>query len=118
AFLKSSALTELRANGIEVQAALPSGLLAMPFVRPDLRLHRKIVVIDRQIGYTGSLNMADPTTFKQDAGVGRWIDAMARVQGAGVHALAATFLAAWSVESKVDAPTFEWDADAVRPNPV
>lgn len=109
-FLKSREAAELRRQGIQVQAALPSSLLSMPFVRPDLRLHRKIVVIDRKVGYTGSLNMADPRTFKQDAGVGQWVDAFARLEGAGVHALAASFLAAWSIETAEDHAT-EWKQD-------
>jgi len=109
-FLKSREASELRNQGVFVQAALPSSLLSMPFVRPDLRLHRKIVVIDRKFGYTGSLNMADPRTFKQDAGVGQWVDAFARLEGAGVHALAASFLAAWSIETGED-NVAEWRQD-------
>jgi cardiolipin synthase len=51
-------------------------------VRPDLRLHRKIVVIDDAVGYTGSFNLVDPRFFKQDAGVGEWVDAMVRLKAA------------------------------------
>ena len=36
----------------------------MLFVRFDLRLHRKIVVIDDEIAYTGSFNLVDPTLFQ------------------------------------------------------
>ena len=42
-----------------VQAALPGGLLRAPFVRFDLRLHRKIVVIDGHTGFIGGINVAD-----------------------------------------------------------
>ncbi len=48
------------------------------FRRADLRLHRKIAVIDGQVAYTGSLNLVDPHYFKQNAGVGQWVDAMVR----------------------------------------
>ncbi len=44
----------------------------------DLRQHRKMIMIDNYIAYTGSMNMVDPRYFKQDAGVGQWIDLMAR----------------------------------------
>ncbi len=44
-------------------------------------MHRKLVVIDDRVGYTGSMNMVDPRFFKQDAGVGQWVDIMIRVQG-------------------------------------
>lgn len=99
-FLRSDAVDVLRSNGVAVTAALPSNLLRMFFVRFDLRLHRKIVVIDGEIGYTGSLNLVDPRFFKQDAGVGQWIDAMVRVHGPAVEALAITFLEDWELETE------------------
>jgi cardiolipin synthase len=72
----------------------------MLFVRFDLRMHRKIVVIDGSIAYTGSLNLVDPRYFKQDAGVGQWVDAMVRVRGPAVEGLAITFLEDWELESE------------------
>jgi cardiolipin synthase len=108
AFLKSDSARRLREAGVLLQDALPGGLLRLPFVRFDLRLHRKIVVIDGRIGYTGSLNLVDPRHFKQDAGVGQWIDAMVRVEGPAVEALAITFLADWYVET--DTPLAELQA--------
>ncbi|KJG21129.1 hypothetical protein UA70_17350, partial [Raoultella planticola] len=38
-------------------------------------------MIDNYIAYTGSMNMVDPRFFKQDSGVGQWIDLMARMEG-------------------------------------
>jgi len=111
-FLRRGAADDLRRSGVAVQAALSSGLLSLLFVRPDLRLHRKIVVIDHQVGFTGSLNMADPLTFKKDAGVGEWVDAMVRVEGPAVLAMAASFLSFWSVESGQEASRAEWLEDA------
>jgi cardiolipin synthase A/B len=99
-FLKSRAADELRRAGVQVQVALPGGLWRMLFVRFDLRLHRKIVLIDDQIGWTGSLNLVDPRYFKQEAGVGQWVDAMVRVEGPAVEALAITFQADWYVETE------------------
>jgi cardiolipin synthase len=99
AFLKSARAADLRHAGVRVEEALPSGLLHLLFRRPDLRLHRKIVVIDGRVGYTGSLNLADPVLFKRDAGVGQWVDAFARVTGPVVGALAATFREDWAVET-------------------
>ncbi len=71
-------------------------------MRPDLRLHRKIVVIDDAVGYTGSFNLVDPRFFKQDAGVGEWVDAMVRLEGPGVLALNALFRWDWEVETGRD----------------
>lgn len=99
AFLRSAQAERLRQGGVAVQAALPVSLVRMLFVRFDLRLHRKIVVIDGQVAYTGSLNMADPRYFKQSAGVGEWVDAMVRIEGPAVEGLVATFLEDWELET-------------------
>ena len=99
AFLRSPLAQQLREAGVELRSALPSSLVRMWFVRLDLRLHRKIVVIDGEIAYTGSLNMVDPRYFKQDSGVGQWVDAMARVEGPAVEALAITFISDWELET-------------------
>ncbi|MBX3420246.1 MAG: cardiolipin synthase [Pirellulaceae bacterium] len=98
-FLHSQEVKRLRAAGAQVLEALPSRLWRLPFVRYDLRMHRKIVLIDDRLAWTGSLNMVDPRYFKREAGVGQWIDAMARVQGPAVEALAVTFQTDWQIES-------------------
>jgi phosphatidylserine/phosphatidylglycerophosphate/cardiolipin synthase-like enzyme len=67
-----------------------------------LRLHRKIVVIDDEIAYTGSFNLVDPRFFKQEAGVGQWVDAMARIEGPAVLSLNAVFMWDWEVETGRD----------------
>ncbi|MEO0514357.1 MAG: cardiolipin synthase [Planctomycetota bacterium] len=99
---RSPKLKALRAAGVEVVASLPAGLFRALFRRLDLRNHRKLVVIDGRVGYTGSLNMIDPQVFKQHAGVGKWIDAMVRVEGPAVEALGVTFLEDWRLETEQD----------------
>ena len=89
----------LRAAGVQVHPALPVGLLQVLFGRNDLRLHRKIVIIDGQVAWTGSMNLVDPRFFKQDAHVGQWVDAMVRVEGAAVVPLAMTMIGDWMVET-------------------
>jgi cardiolipin synthase len=115
-FLKSETAYRLVDAGVFVQAAMPGGLLRLPFVRFDLRLHRKIVVIDGRLAYTGSLNLVDPRYFKRDAGVGQWIDAMVRIEGPAVEALAITFLADWYVETDTPLLELQETGDA-RPQP-
>jgi len=115
-FLKSDVAERLRSAGVLVHAALPGGLFRLPFVRFDLRLHRKIVVIDGEIAYTGSLNLVDPRFFKRDAGVGQWIDAMVRIEGPAVEALAITFLADWYVETDDSLSELQATGDA-HPQP-
>ena len=67
--------------------------------RLDLRQHRKIIVIDDKIGYTGSMNLVDPAFFKQESGVGQWIDMMVRVTGPTVNVLSAIHCWDWEVET-------------------
>ena len=116
AFLKSANAQRLRDAGVMLHDALPGGLLRLPFVRFDLRLHRKIVVVDGRTAYTGSLNLVDPRHFKQGAGVGQWIDAMVRIEGPAVEALAITFLADWYVETETPLAELQATGDA-HPQP-
>jgi cardiolipin synthase A/B len=79
----------MRAGGIEVTAVLAVGLFRRNAARFDLRNHRKIGVIDGQIGYTGSQNITD----------GRFVagfpneEMVVRVTGPLVWQLQAVFLA-------------------------
>ena len=100
-FLKSNMARHLREKGIQLAEALPLGPLRALTARMDLRLHRKIVVIDNETAYTGSLNLVDPRFFKQEAGVGEWVDAMVKLKGPAVYLLSALF--AWDWELETDA---------------
>ncbi len=115
-FLGSALAEKLRTAGVELQAAMTGGLLRLPFVRFDIRMHRKIVVIDGRVAYTGSLNLVDPRHFKKDAGVGQWVDAMVRIEGPAVEPLAITFLADWYVETSAELTELRQSGDA-RPQP-
>jgi cardiolipin synthase len=84
---------------IEVTEALPIQFGRFQFRRADLRLHRKIFIIDGEIAWTGSMNLVDPRTFKQDSGVGEWVDAMVRIQGPVVSQFELTFSYDWSVDN-------------------
>lgn len=99
AFFNSDWPQRLRAAGVDVECALPVGLLRTLFTRTDLRNHRKIMVIDSKIGYTGSFNLVDPRYFKQDSGVGEWVDVMMRCTGPMVLEMAAVFFADLAVET-------------------
>jgi cardiolipin synthase len=98
-WFKSSWPARFRAAGIEVTEALPIQLGRFQFRRADLRLHRKIFVIDGSIVWTGSMNMVDPRTFKQDSGVGEWVDAMVRIEGPVASQFELTFEFDWSVDN-------------------
>lgn len=99
AFVRGPGLRALRGSGIDVVVALPSGIWRSFFARPDLRIHRKIVVVDSLTAYTGSMNLADPLHFKSDSDVSPWVDAMARIQGPMARALSAIFVSDWCAET-------------------
>lgn len=98
-FFKSSWYKMMRAAGVDVIAALQVNPWRMFLRRLDLRQHRKIIVIDDEIAYTGSMNLVDPEFFKQDSGVGQWVDVMVRVTGPTVNVLSAIHCWDWEVET-------------------
>ena len=99
---RSGEPAQLRNAGVKLREALPVGLLRGLAGRTDLRLHRKIVVIDGAIAWTGSMNMVDPRYFKQDAGVGEWVDAMTRIEGPVAGLLASVMIGDWIAETGDD----------------
>lgn len=94
AFLRSPNCTTIVQAGARVVAALPSSWRR----RADIRYHRKNVVIDDRIAFTGSQNLVDPRYFKRSAGVGRWVDAMVRIEGPAVSMLARQFEIDWATD--------------------
>lgn len=59
------------------------------------RDHRKILVVDGQIGFTGGINIADQWQPEDQDGHG-WRDDMARVEGPAVAGLSELFLRNWN----------------------
>jgi cardiolipin synthase len=98
-WFKSQWPARFRNAGIQVTEALPIQFGRFQFRRADLRLHRKIFVVDAAIVWTGSMNMVDPRTFKQDSGVGEWVDAMVRIEGPVASQFELTFAFDWSVDN-------------------
>ena len=98
-FFKGPWPERLQAAGVKLVEVLPAGAWRMPLQRQDLRMHRKLVVIDDRVGYTGSMNMVDPRFFKQNAGVGQWVDIMIRVQGPVVPLMWSIFVWDWEMET-------------------
>ncbi|MBU3624849.1 cardiolipin synthase [Polynucleobacter sp. JS-Safj-400b-B2] len=98
-WFKSSWPARFRSAGIEVTEALPIQIGRFQFRRADLRLHRKIFIVDGSVVWTGSMNLVDPRTFKQDSGVGEWVDAMVRVEGPVAAQFELTFSFDWSVDN-------------------
>ncbi len=90
--LKKQHIKDIRARGIEIYEFDP---LRFPWVNHVFaRDHRKIVVIDGKIAYTGGMNVAD-YYIKGTEQVGSWHDMHCRVQGTEVNTLQKIFLRAW-----------------------
>ncbi|MBA2412376.1 MAG: cardiolipin synthase [Burkholderiaceae bacterium] len=87
-------LPKLRALGIAVLVALPVRV-ARKTARFDLRNHRKIVVVDGRIGYTGSQNLVS-ADFKPGL---TYSELMVRIEGPSALQLQAVFGSDWFVES-------------------
>jgi len=97
--LSSPLIAELRRSGVSVVAALPASLLRAALSRLDLRNHRKLAVIDGQIAYTGSQNIAD-AAFAPKPRFAPWVDAMLRIRGPAVLDLQELFIEDWFLDSK------------------
>jgi cardiolipin synthase len=59
------------------------------------RDHRKLLVCDGRVAFTGGLNIADEWLARADGG-GDWHDAVIEVEGPAVASLEATFLSTWN----------------------
>lgn len=84
----------LKAAGGEVAFFFP---LFVPYINPRInyRNHRKIVVIDGNIGYTGGFNVGNEY-LGQVQKFGYWRDNHLRIHGEAVYALQNRFLMDWN----------------------
>ena len=83
----------IRKRGIEIYEFDP---IRFPWINHVLhRDHRKIVVIDGQIAYTGGMNVAD-YYINGTPQVGEWRDMHCRIDGDEVTTLQAIFLRIWN----------------------
>ncbi len=90
-------IARMRRAGIEAHAMLPLRLPGKNYTRPDLRNHRKIVVIDGVVGYTGSLNMVQRDYHRKDDIV--YDELVVRVEGPIAAQLEVVFLNDWLAET-------------------
>ncbi|EAR07413.1 cardiolipin synthase [Reinekea blandensis] len=100
-FLRSKRSRQLTEAGVKVVDALHANLLRMTLRRQDLRQHRKLIAIDNQIAYTGSMNLADPAHFKTSSGVGPWVDIMVRLEGDIAKVIQGTLIFDWEMETGI-----------------
>ena len=91
--LKRHHVEALRRDGIEIYEFDP---VRFPWVNHVFtRDHRKIVVIDGNVAYTGGMNVAD-YYIKGTEQVGEWRDMHCRIEGGAVSQLQMIFLRIWN----------------------
>ena len=85
-----------------------------PFVSThyNYRDHRKILVIDGRVGFTGGVNLADEY-INHIQKHGRWKDAAVMLEGEAVRSLTAQFLQMWGILKEP-----EYEQFLTRPIPV
>lgn len=102
--LEREALEPLERAGGDVVSFNPLGLL-YPRFAPRRRDHRKILVVDDRVAFTGGMNIGDEYGCGPGDGEPAWRDAHVRVEGPAVRDLAAVFLESWF---RADGPDVAW----------
>jgi cardiolipin synthase len=89
---------ELEAAGVHVLEYNPVApwrrRFRLSFTRLSRRDHRKILVVDGNVGFTGGINLALQWAPREEGGEG-WRDDMMRIEGPAVNALSHCFHRVW-----------------------
>ncbi|MWU05819.1 phospholipase D-like domain-containing protein, partial [Escherichia coli] len=102
--VKMANFDHFKSLGGEVEAFFASKLPLLNF-RMNNKNHRKIIVIDGQLGYVGGFNIGDE--YLGLGKLGYWRDTHLRIQGDAVDALQLRFILDWN--SQAHRPQFEYD---------
>jgi cardiolipin synthase len=90
--LEDALVQEMKAAGVEVRFYHP--LRWYNLARMNNRTHRKLLVVDGRIGFTGGVGIADP--WDGDAGdAEHWRDSHYRLEGPAVAQMQAAFMDNW-----------------------
>ncbi|GAA4381603.1 cardiolipin synthase [Agromyces bauzanensis] len=87
--------------GVRWQLMLPVQPWLGRYQRPDLRNHRKLLVVDGEVGFMGSQNIID-RSYNKPGNIRRglkWKELVARVEGPIVSGLEAIFATDWYLET-------------------
>ncbi|HWL59565.1 MAG TPA: cardiolipin synthase [Microbacteriaceae bacterium] len=91
----------LKEHGITWRRMLPLSLWPWRWLRPDLRNHRKLLVVDGEIAYTGSQNMI-ASSYNKKGNIKRglhWKDLMVRFEGPIAQSIDVLFITDWYSET-------------------
>lgn len=98
---REETIDALREMGAQWHPMLPLRPFHGQWQRPDMRNHRKILVVDGRVGFTGSQNMIDSTYLKKGnlARGLHWHELVVRLEGPAVRELDAVFVTDWWSET-------------------
>jgi cardiolipin synthase len=128
--IPGESLEALRTAGGKTESFLPLNPLRKRW-SAHLRNHRKLLVVDERIGFTGGMNVGDEyaggSRIATGSGRGRrnrpWHDAHLRIEGPAVFDLATVFAEDWTfasgdrlVPSSIPLPTTDGSVVAVLPS--
>lgn len=102
--VRMSKFHHFQSLGGEVEAFFASKFPLINF-RMNNRNHRKIIIIDGQVGYIGGFNIGDD--YLGLGKLGYWRDTHIRVEGNAIDALQIRFILDWN--SQAHRPQFEYD---------
>ena len=94
-------IRRLKSMGVQWQLMLPFQPLKWKFQRLDLRNHRKLLVVDGRVAFTGSQNIID-SSYNKRSNLRRglhWKDLMVRFEGPIVAGINALFVTDWYSET-------------------
>ena len=95
--LKKKHLKAIRETGVQIEKFDP---FRFPYINHAYhRDHRKIVIIDGKVGYTGGMNIAD-YYIEGLPEIGEWRDMHVRIEGDAVNYLQDIFLDMWNKTAK------------------
>lgn len=111
--LSPAAFDELCAAGGDVVAFNPLRRF-YPRWMPRRRDHRKILIVDGRVAFTGGLNIGDEYNVGRGGAGEPWRDTHAQVEGPAVQDLEAVFLESWF---RADGPNLPWSDILGAPPP-
>lgn len=118
---------ELRAGGVELCEFNPVSPLRRltGFLQLNHRDHRKVLVVDERVAFTGGINISSVYSSGSFAGSRRhrreraadehWRDTHVRIEGPAVRAFVDSFSATWARQRCAGEPEFELASAAVEP---
>jgi cardiolipin synthase A/B len=92
------------------------GRLRAALARLKRRNHRKTIVVDGQVGFTGGMNIADDYAAREDGG-GDWRDTCVRLEGPAAQELQYFFLRTWRRHEGAPLDEARYRSVGRRPDP-